>query len=1186
VKAAEIIGTLRDKNIELVVTNGDLRVRGGKLALSDPGLLDLIRRHKKELMDEIANGEHLSGLNDFSSAPPNLIPAGCQKITPEMLTLVKLSQSEIDTAVAAVPGGASNVQDIYPLAPLQEGIFFHHILENRGDVYLLPALVAFDSRRLLDRYVEALHAVINRHDNLRTSFAWEGLPEPVQVVWRVAPLVVEEVTPDPGGSVAAQLRARFNPRQFRIDIRHAPLLRLFIAEDQPNHRWVMMQLVHHLVTDHTSGELLGEEIEAHLAGREEQMQAPVPFRNFIAQARFGVSPKEHEVFFTGMLGDVKEPAAPFGFMDVQVDGSKSIQVQRKVGVDICHRLRARARSLGVSVASLCHVAWAMVLARLTQRDDVVFGTMMFGRNQGDGAGRVLGLLVNALPVRIKLGDDGAEVCVRKTHERLIQMVRHEHASLALAQRCSGVQAPTPLFTTMMNYLYEAPGVDGSQKSDQSSDAWEGIELLWHEERINYPLGWVFTDLGQGANIEVTADEFIDAEQVGEQTLTALESLVTALERTPATPVTELQILPPAERGKLLALGDGGPAMESIPGHANGCLYDLVAAQAENNPTTIAIIEPGRELTYDQLVYAANGVAWELHKLGAGPETRVAVLADRSTESLVGVLGVLAAGAAWVPLDPLHPMDRLTYTVDNSSVLALLTPAALAKTANFLAARCSALHNRILVIGQAPPNHLSPVSSVHQNNAAYVIYTSGTTGMPKGAVIEHRGAMNLVHAFLARHDLAHQRLLMIPPLVFDASVGDVFPILAAGSTLVLHPNPDELDAEELQRFSREYHVTAIDAPASLWRHWAEQFAHYQQPDLILPTVRLMMFGGETVPLGEIRRFTQLTRNRITLFNHYGPTEATVCAVMHATRDGAQSRGADLPIGKPLPGVRVYVLDEELELLPQGVEGELYIGGVGVARGYLGQSELSAKSFFRDPFSQKEEARIYKTGDIARWNRDGTLQFVGRRDQQVKIRGFRIQLSEIEARLIEHASVREAVVLAREDQPGDKRLVAYVTPASGEHDSALEIEVENLRVHLAAVLPEYMVPPAFVTLAKLPLTPNGKLDRDALPAPEADAYITRNYEAPIGEVESTLARIWAEVLKVDRVGRHDNFFHLGGHSLLAATLVERLRRVNLGADVRALFTTPTLAALAAKMAAEGPDHPSATSKRQSEQPFNYA
>jgi amino acid adenylation domain-containing protein len=1167
---SEIIRTLRGKNIELIITNGELRVRGGKLALSDPGLLDLVRRHKQELIDEIASGKHLSSPNGFSSTPPNLIPPGCQKITPEMLILVKLSQSEIDKALAAVPGGAANVQDIYPLSPLQEGIFFHHLLEDKGDVYLLPALIAFDSRRILDRYVEALQAVIRRHDNLRTSFVWEGLPEPVQVVWRAAPLVVEEVALDSAAdSVAAQLQARFNPRQYRIGLRHAPLLRLFIAEDRPNNRWVMLSLAHHLVNDHVSAAILGEEIEAHLLGREEQLQAPVPFRNLVAQSRFGVSREEHNAFFTAMLGDVREPTAPFGLMDVQKDGSKSIQVQREVQADICHRLRVCARTLGVSIPSLCHVTWAMVLAQLTRRDDVVFGTMMFGRmHQAEGVGRVLGLVVNSLPVRVRLGHDGAEVCVRNTHDLLIRMMRHEHAPLAMAQRCSGVQAPTPLFTTMMQYIYE-DDVPAPQ-SGQSSGTSEGIEVLWHEERINYPLGLIFTDFGEGISIEVVADESIDPEQVCDLTITALESLVTTLERTPAAPVAELQILPPSERRKLLALGNGGPAIQSIPGHENGCLYDLVAAQAENNPGAIAIIGPDREFTYEQLIHGANGVAWELHKLGASPETRVAVLADRSAESLVGVLGVLAAGAAWVPLDPIHPMERLSYTVDNASVLALLTPAALAKTANLLAARCPALHNRVLVIAQAPPSHVPPVSDVHENNAAYVIYTSGTTGMPKGAVIEHRSAMNLVQAFLARHDLAYQRLLMIPPLVFDASIGDVFPIMAAGSTLVLHPDPNELDAEELQRFCREHHVTAIDAPAGLWRHWAEQFARYQQPDLILPTVRLMMFGGETVPLAEVRRFTELTRNRITLCNHYGPTEATVCAAMLATRDGALSGGADFPIGKPLPGIQLYVLDEELQLLPQGVEGELYIGGIGVARGYLGEPELSAKCFVRDPFSQKEEARIYKTGDMVRWNRDGTLQFVGRRDHQVKIRGFRIQLSEIEARLIDHPNVREAVVLAREDQQGDKRLVAYVTPAVGEHDSALELAVETLHVHLASLLPEYMVPTAFVMMAKLPLTPNGKLDRDALPAPEAGAYITRNYEAPIGEVESTLARIWEEVLKVDKVGRHDNFFHLGGHSLLAGTLIERLRLVNLGANLRTLFTTPTLAGLAAKIAAEGSDH----------------
>ena len=387
--------------------------------------------------------------------PANRIPEGCEAITPEMLPLVELSQAEIDRIVAGVPGGAANVQDIYPLAPLQEGILFHHLLSQEGDPYLLSSVTEFDTRARLEQYLAALQAVIDRHDILRTAVVWEGLREPVQVVWRHAPLPVEEVELDAeAGDAAEQLWRRFDPRRYRLDVRRAPLLRACIAEDRARGRWLLLMLMHHLTSDHESLEVLQEEIAAHLRGRESELPAPLPFRNYVAQARLGVSREEHERFFRGMLGDVEEPTAPFGLLDVWGEGHGIGEARLPVAGDLGARLRRRARALGVSAASLCHLAWAQVLARLSGRADVVFGTVLFGRMQGgEGADRVMGPFINTLPVRIGVGEEGVEAAVRRTHALLADLLRHEHASLALAQRCSGVAAPAPLFTSLLNYRH-------------------------------------------------------------------------------------------------------------------------------------------------------------------------------------------------------------------------------------------------------------------------------------------------------------------------------------------------------------------------------------------------------------------------------------------------------------------------------------------------------------------------------------------------------------------------------------------------------------------------------------------------------------------------------------------------------------------------------------------------------------
>jgi aryl carrier-like protein len=548
--------------------------------------------------------------------PPNRIPPACEAITPEMLPLVQLKPEEIEHVVAAVPGGAANVQDIYPLAPLQEGILFHNLMTSEGDPYLLFGLTGFDSRARLDGYVQALQAVVERHDILRTAVLGEGLPEPVQVVWRRAPLMVEEVSFDAaGGDVARQLAARFDPRHYRLDLRQAPLLRLFVAHDAANARWVMLQLFHHLAIDHTTMDVVQQEIKAHLLGQAGQLPVPLPFRSFVAQARLGISPEEHEAFFKKMLGDVDEPTAPFGLTDVHGDGSGIVEVRRVVDASLARRLREHARALGVSAASVCHLAWALVLARVSGREDVVFGTVLFGRMQGgEGADRVLGLLINTLPVRLRISDEPAQDSVRHTHALLAQLLSHEHAALALAQRCSAVAAPAPLFSALFNYRHTSAAGQLPVKGSEAAESWPGIECLRVNDRTNYPLVMSVDDLGEGFALTAQVQPPMVPARISDYMHSALEELVRALARAPSSPLRSLDVLPEAERQQAISGWNQGVSYAK-----GGCLHERFERQAERTPDAVALVFEGQRLSQSACAPPAwvwcetRPVGWPVHR---------------------------------------------------------------------------------------------------------------------------------------------------------------------------------------------------------------------------------------------------------------------------------------------------------------------------------------------------------------------------------------------------------------------------------------------------------------------------------------------------------------------------------------------------------------------------------------------
>nr|WP_245227942.1 non-ribosomal peptide synthetase [Pseudomonas sp. PvP027] len=1136
----ELLALLEEKDVQLAVKGDQLIVSGKRQSLTEPAVLALLRENKAALIELINAGEYYSGKADEVDVPAQAIAPGCERITPDMLPLIELDQAAIETIIARVPGGVRNVQDIYPLAPLQEGILYHHIAAEQGDPYVLQAQFTIASRERFDAFTTALQQVIDRHDILRTGVVWEGLDEPAQVVWRKADLVLSEITLEPAaGTASEQLQQRFDPRHYRLDISQAPLLRLAFTHDVANQCWVAMLLFHHIAIDHAALDQIHHELHAHLGGQAHTLGEPVPYRNYVAQARLGVTNKQHEGFFREMLGDVDEPTLPLGLHDVRGDGHGIEEAHQTLPVALSRRLRNQARLQGVSAASLHHLAWAQVLGRLCGRNDVVFGTVLIGRMRGgEGVRRALGMFINTLPLRVDVGEQDVRSGVKATHARLTALLGHEHASLALAQRCSGVSAPTPLFSALLNYRHSsAEAAPDQEVTDQAAQLWEGIEVRGGEERTNYPLILSLDDFGEGFGLTVQAVAGIGARRVCGYVQTALESLVQALEQTPQAPLNSLPILSTDEREQLLV--DFNDTALYYPQQQT--IHGLFEAQVERTPQALAVVHDEQRLTYGELNEQANRLAHALRKQGVQPDSRVGICVERGVEMVVGLLAILKASGGYVPLDPAYPAERIAYMLQDSAPAAVLAQSA---TEALLADVSVPVINLDLNNWQDESARNPQVQGLTSAHLAYLIYTSGSTGLPKGVMIEHRNTVNFLtwahKAFEAGTDnSALEKTLFSTSLNFDLAVYECFAPLTSGGSIEVVKNVLELQ-------HGDHDIGLINTVPSALKALLDV-------DGLPASVHTVNVAGEALKRSLVESLFEKTGVQ-RLCNLYGPSETTTYSswVAMDREDGFAAH-----IGKPVGNTQFYLLDDQQQPVPLGVAGEIYIGGAGVARGYLNRDDLTAERFLNDPFSQNPAARMYRTGDLGRYLPDGNIEYLGRNDDQVKIRGFRIELGEIDARLAKHPAVHEAVVTAREDVPGDKRLVAYysVQPAQAEPG------IDSLRGWLQEQLPAYMIPVAYVRLDAMPLTPNGKLDRKALPAPESDSLISRGYEAPIGETETQIAALWQDLLGIEQVGRHDNFFELGGHSLLAVSLIGHMRQLGLSADVRALFGQPTLAALAA-------------------------
>ncbi|NJR43314.1 MAG: non-ribosomal peptide synthetase [Akkermansiaceae bacterium] len=685
--------------------------------------------------------------------------------------------------------------------------------------------------------------------------------------------------------------------------------------------------------------------------------------------------------------------------------------------------------------------------------------------------------------------------------------------MSLAQQCSGVSKDLPLFSAMLNYRHTAP----RKASEGSRPVETGIRYLGGRERTNYPFNLSVNDFGEGFSFDAQIDSSVSAQRVNAYLEAAIRGLVEALAQGGEAAALSLPLLSAAERDQQLV--EWNDTQKDYP--SDKCIHELFEAQVAQTPHSIALVYEENSLSYAELNARSNRVAHYLVAQGVKPDTLVGLCVERSLEMVVGLLGILKAGAAYVPLDPTYPSERLRYMLEDSGVGIVLSQSCLLTSLPLTTQQVLCLDTDAELSACSAQNIAKEHVQLASHNLAYVIYTSGSTGKPKGVLVEHHAFANLMAACQRTFDFSAQDAMpCLASQAFDISLLEMLLPLTSGGRCCVVAKDTVMDMDALIDATRD--VSVFHAVPSLMESWLEALS--RRSEMPYKALRCLLVGGDAVsPLLLAALQTQFPA--ASVFELYGPTENTVLSTFCRAGEG---RSAQHCIGKAFANVRPYVLSAHQGLCPVGVPGELCLGGVGVSRGYLHNPALTAEKFVRDPFSSDPAARLYKTGDLVRWLPDGNLEFLGRIDDQVKIRGFRIELGEIESQLQSHALVQACVVLAREDEPGNKQLVAYVVLSPTADPATATDYARVLREHLQGVLPEYMVPSAYVQLETLPLTPNGKVNRKALPAPDSAAYVQEQYIAPRTETEHTLVAIWSALLHLpaESISVTANFFALGG------------------------------------------------------------
>ncbi|APR77525.1 Siderophore biosynthesis non-ribosomal peptide synthetase [Minicystis rosea] len=1057
-----------------------------------------------------------------------------------------------DSSAMTIPRAARD--GALPASFGQERLWFLEQLEPGGIAYVLPSALRIEGPLEEDALRRALGEIARRHEVLRTTLALaDGVP--VQVIHAPAPvdLPVEDLTALPAEDRDRVLRDRLATearRPFSLEV--GPLLRARLfrmaAEDH-----VFCATVHHAVFDGWSQAIFARELgglyDAFIKGQPSTLDEPViQYADFAAWQRRALSGEalaDQLAWWTGQLDGA--PAS----IDLPIDrprpatqSYRGAQRAFAIAPAVSEGLRAVAQREGVTLFMLLLAAFQTLLHRLTGQNDVVVGSPSAGRSRPETE-ELIGFFVNTLVLRARI-DPAApfRALLAQVKETCLGAYAHQDLPFErLVQEIAPHRDPSrhPLFQVLFA-LQNAP----RQATQMTGTRRRAIAVGTGTAKVDLNLALVEGNEGIHGTFEYATDLFDGA--TIEWMIGCFTTLLEGVAADPGRSVDTLPILTTEEEARLIAAAGG---TESFATHAS--LHGWFASVAARSPEAVAVTCEGQSLTYRALDEQSNQVARALRRRGVGREVLVGLCMDRTLAMVVGMLGILKAGGAYLPLDPEVPRERLAFMLEDAEVALVVTEA---RHASLITTAVLCLDVDAEEIGRESVDALAVASS--PEDLAYVIYTSGSTGKPKGALVTHGNVVRLFAATEGWYGFgASDVWTMFHSYAFDFSVWEIWGALFYGGRLVIVPYWVSRFAESFHALLVSERVTVLNQTPSAFRQLMHADANAGDAARDSLALRYVIFGGEALDIGALRPWWELHGDvSPQLVNMYGITETTVHVTYRPLCRADLERSWSSVIGVPIPDLSVHVLDERGRPVPVGVVGELHVGGAGVARGYLRRPELTAARFLEDPY--RGEGRLYKTGDLGRRLGNGDIEYLGRIDHQVKIRGFRIELGEIESALSEHESVREAVVLSLDDGAGDKRLCAYVV------FSGAPVPAVDLRAFLKERLPEYMVPSAYVALPSLPLTSNGKIDRRALPAPESLGLEERAYVAARGPVEEAIARVFAEVLRVPRVGAHDGFFELGGHSLSATRVVARLRAV-LGVELplRALFEAPTVAGLAGRL-----------------------
>jgi amino acid adenylation domain-containing protein len=1026
-----------------------------------------------------------------------------------------------------------------PLSYAQQRLWLIDQLEPGSATYNIPLAMRLDGALDAGALERSLVEILRRHEALRTTFTTVA-GEPRQVIAAVPsfslPVVDLASLPEPAREAESQ-RLAIEDANRPFDLSRGPLLRaaLLRLEERAH---VLLLNMHHVVSDGWSIGVLTSELtvlyEAFSAGRPSPLpELRIQYTDYALWQREWLSGE----VLAAQLAYWKEhlrgaPAAldlPLDRPRPAVESHRGAMLPILLPRELSTALGLLSRREGVTLFMTLLAAFQVLLHRHSGQDDIVVGSPIAGRTRVETEG-LIGFLVNTLVLRGKLGGD-------PTFRELLAQVRestlgaHAHQDVPFEKLVEELAPPrdlgrAPLFQAML-ILQNAPASPPSL--GDVSLAWLAVERT--TAKFDLTLSIWETAEGLAGALEYATDLF-DAATMARMA-GHLQALLEGAVADPGARVSDLPLLTEPERCRLLV--EWNDTKAAYP--QDHCIHELFEAQVETTPEATALIFEGQSLGYRELDARANRLAHRLIALGAGPGALVGLALERSPEMVVGLLGILKAGAAYVPLDPTYPADRLAFMIEDAGLGLLVSEGSLAGALPEHAAR--------VVVVDAPESDTpdtSPGRRARGEDVAYVIYTSGSTGRPKGVEIPHRAVVNFLVTMRARPGLtAADRLLAVTSLSFDIAVLELFLPLVVGAQVDIVTRATAMDGAALRSRIEQAGITVMQATPSTWRLLLDAGWPGGQGFVAL-------VGGEAVPRDLVNA---LAARAGSVWNMYGPTETTIWSCIQPLTAGE----GPVSIGRPIANTRALVLDRRLALLPVGVPGELYLGGAGLARGYLGRPELTGERFIDDPFLAGE--RLFRTGDLCRFRADGTLECLGRLDYQVKLRGHRIELGEIEAVLAEHPAVRQAVVTVREDTPGDRRLIAYLVAASPASKPA----PDELRRHLQTKLPDYMIPATFVALEAIPLTPNGKIDHRSLPAPAALSVARGSFRAPRTLTERVLAGIWADLLGLDRVGIDEDFFALGGHSMLAVRVFGRIQeRFGKSLPIATLFQAPTIEKLA--------------------------